>query len=156
MPFQMARSQQFEMALDRGCDVVIHLVSTPIAVRQALGEIVNHPTIAQLDIAVLGDVQLVLAEVLNNIVEHAFDCDDGKIELRLRSEARRLFCTILDFGAPMPQGLLPTGLPQSVGGDQPPAEGGYGWFLIRAMAKNLLYRRIGSRNHLSFEVKIEQ
>lgn len=141
-------------------DLVYHgqfvLVSTAGAVRAALGDIVRHPVVAKLPEDARGSAELVLAEALNNIVEHAYDQDDGKIELRLYRMPGTLLCDVFDTGAPMPNCEMPQGLAQSVDqtGDLP--EGGFGWFLIRTLTQNLKYRRIGARNHLSFQLNIEQ
>jgi serine/threonine-protein kinase RsbW len=93
---------------------------------------------------------------LNNIVEHAYDRDDGQIELRLQWLPGRLVCELLDAGLPMPDCTLPEGRAQSVADDQALPEGGFGWFLIRQLTEKLLYQRIGARNHLSFQLNVEQ
>ena len=56
----------------------------------------------------------------------------------------------------MPDHTLPMGLPQPIGVDKDLPEGGFGWFLIRSLTENLTYRRIDARNHLSFQLIIEQ
>jgi serine/threonine-protein kinase RsbW len=35
-------------------------------------------------------------------------------------------------------------------------EGGFGWFLIRALSRDLDYRRVGGRNLLSFRLNTQQ
>ena len=152
----MACQARSDMALDACCDAVFQIASTPIAVRDALREILDHPVLAQLPEDARGTAELVLAEALNNIVEHAYDRDDGPIGLRLQRQPTRLICDVFDAGAPMPNSELPKGLAQPVGPNQDLPEGGYGWFLIRALTENLVYRRIAARNHLSFQLNIEQ
>jgi serine/threonine-protein kinase RsbW len=135
---------------------VLQIASTPIAVRDALRDIMGHPAMTRLSKDARGNADLVLAEALNNIVEHAYDRDDGQIELRLRWLPGRLFCDLLDTGLPMPDCTLPEGLAQSVDDDLTLPEGGFGWFLIRQLTENLLYQRIGTCNHLSFLLNVEQ
>ncbi|MDH2326634.1 ATP-binding protein [Cereibacter sp. SYSU M97828] len=91
--------------------------------------------------------QIVLAEVLNNIVEHAYAEQGGGIDLLLWVEAGGLRCVVTDRGAPMPSGRLPKGRSPHPG-DLP--QGGFGWFLIRSLARDLRYRRAEGRNELSF------
>lgn len=102
------------------------------------------------------NAEVVLAEALNNIVEHAYDCENGQIEVRLRPSLGLLHCNIFDAGAPMPNDELPAGLAQPIGPGHTLPEGGFGWFLIRTLTTHLNYRRIDARNHLSFQLNIEQ
>jgi serine/threonine-protein kinase RsbW len=132
------------------------IASTPLAVRHGLKGILDHPAMGSLSDATRGNAELVLAEALNNIVEHAYDSEDGQIDVQLRWFADRICCNVVDAGLPMPNGDVPQGLAQPIGGNQDLAEGGYGWFLIRALTTDLTYRRIDARNHLSFQLNIEQ
>lgn len=50
----------------------------------------------------------------------------------------------------MPGLCLPPGLQQPVDLLEDIPEGGYGWFLIRSLTKDLAYHRINGTNHLSF------
>lgn len=93
--------------------------------------------------------QIVLAEVLNNIVEHAYAGQGGRIDLTLSTGADGLRCVVTDCGEPMPSGRLPKGRSPRPG-DLP--QGGFGWFLIRSLARDLRYSREGGRNELSFRL----
>ena len=73
----MACQAPSDMPLDASCNAVFHIASTPMAVRDALLEILGHPVMAHLPDDARGTAELVLAEALNNIVEHAYDRDDG-------------------------------------------------------------------------------
>ena len=96
-------------------------------------------------------VELVLAEILNNISEHAYPSGSGVVELLLRKEADVLDCRVRDWDYPMSDGDLPTGLlPEAQ--DMP--EGGFGWHIIRALAEGLCYRRLVSCNELRFRLQI--
>jgi serine/threonine-protein kinase RsbW len=138
------------------CDAIFVIASTALAVRQGLRDILCHPIMAQLSADARGSAEVVLAEALNNIVEHAYDRVDGQIDLHLKLQSGRLMCDICDDGVPMPNCELPTGLAQTIGADDDLPEGGFGWFLIRSMTDDLAYRRIDARNHLSFQLNVEQ
>lgn len=145
-----------EMPRDFAPDAVFFIVSAPFGVRNALLVILAHPTVAVLSDNLRGNAELVLAEVLNNIVEHAYDGNDGQIELRLRKACGRLYCDVFDQGAAMPNGHLPAGLAPPAHSNHDLAEGGFGWFLIRTLTEDLTYRRTDACNHLSFQLNIEQ
>lgn len=132
--------------------LVLHIPGEPGAVRAALRQILGTPALAGLGAEGRGTVELVLAEVLNNIVEHAYGAGGGTIEIVLRPGPAGLDCRIADAGGPMPGGALPPGLPPDLtpGGDLP--EGGFGWHLIRSLTTGLAYRREGGRNLISFHL----
>lgn len=101
-----------------------------------------------------GQIELVLAEVLNNIVEHAYaERLGGRIEITLERAADRLWCRVSDSGAPMPGGRPPpaaaSAIPDGVT-DLP--EGGFGWFLIHNLADDLSYAREEGMNTLRFSI----
>ncbi|MBT53569.1 MAG: hypothetical protein CMF72_09255 [Mameliella sp.] len=100
--------------------------------------------------------ELVVAEVLNNIVEHAYqDRAGGDILLRLRFGHERLTVEFTDFGLPMPSGVAPDGALANV--DVPVEElpeGGFGWFLIRSLSEDLTYCHDGGRNLLTLAISL--
>lgn len=105
--------------------------------------------------------QIVLAEVLNNIVEHAYGETPGEIEVTIDVSSVGLSFRIIDAGLPLPDGALPLGdLP--VGGapvlcpDGEMPEGGFGWYLIRTLSEDVAYRREGERNFLTFRISAQQ
>ncbi len=130
--------------------------STPLAVRQALCALFDTLMPGPITQPARDAAQIVLAEALNNIVEHAYAQSPGEIEVTVTFSATGLVCSITDAGLPMPDACLPPGdlapLPQS--GDLP--EGGFGWHLIRALSQDLHYRREGGRNLLSFRIDAKQ
>lgn len=105
----------------------------------------------------LDRLEIALAEVFNNVVEHAYaDAPDGEVEVTVDVLPPGLHITIWDDGVPMPAGRLPGGQtadPGLAGHEQP--EGGYGLFLIRQLAKKLRYERVGERNRLSFRFALD-
>jgi serine/threonine-protein kinase RsbW len=99
----------------------------------------------------LGTAELVLAEILNNIVEHAFAASaEGRIDIALRDTGGSLAVQVTDAGAGMPQGAPPSrGLPGVDGPRDTLPEGGFGWALIRQLSTDLDYRREAGQNRLS-------
>jgi serine/threonine-protein kinase RsbW len=135
----------------------VHLVipGDAVAVRKALGRLFGGATLGHLPATDRGLAELALAEVLNNVVEHAYRDGAGKIELTLSVGEGDLRVTVVDRGLPLPGGRLPQGtLPEP--GPDGPAEGGYGWFLIRQLSCDLAYRRINGRNELRFRLLGDQ
>ena len=103
----------------------------------------------------LGDIELVLAEVLTNIQRHAYGDGPGRIDLEIAPVKGGLVCTLMDRGCPMPDGRLPAG--QAVAVDVPSdvlPEGGFGWFLIRSHALALDYSREGGVNCLTLHLPL--
>ena len=121
------------------------------AVRQALQAACDTLLLRSLTEDARGTVQVVIAEALNNIVEHAYSTGEGEIELSLKRKDGKLSVLITDRGHPMPGGHLREGrLPEPDPADLP--EGGFGWFLIRSLSQDLRYCRSEGRNHLFFRL----
>lgn len=95
-------------------------------------------------------VQIVLGEMLNNIVEHGYRDDRlGAVVVRVERQGTAILLTTLDWGRAYSAGALPTGPapePEAL------AEGGYGWFLIRTLARDISYVRRNGCNRLSLSV----
>lgn len=123
----------------------------PSSVRAGLLAMLAAPPLATLSPDRLATIETVLAEVLNNICEHAYSGLGGEIEVSLRLERGALCCVVTDGGAGMPEGLLPPGSLPHMGGTPP--EGGFGWHLIRQLASDLRYERVDGRNQLRFLVR---
>ena len=121
------------------------------AVRAVLSKIISaDPRLSQdPGLSIRGEI--VLAEVLNNIVEHAYRLAGGQILLRLRHGAAGLHCEVLDRGCEMPSGALPCSTdPKISSAVTELAEGGYGWNLIHTLTQDLAYTRHLGTNQLSF------
>ncbi len=118
------------------------------AVRQALLRLRGELPGLGLDASEIGTAEIVVAELLNNIVEHAYAPGaDGGIELDCERRKSRLVCTISDDGRPMPGERLPEkGLAALDVGRQDLPEGGFGWFLIRELVEELSYSRQDGKN----------
>ncbi len=98
-----------------------------------------------------GTAEIVIAEALNNIVEHAYASTEGEIELSLIYENGKLTVLVTDGGTAMPGGRMPEGLMPEPDPVDPP-EGGFGWFMIRSLSQDLRYFRSEGRNHLFFRL----
>jgi len=152
------RKTEADTNLEHNLELRLIFRSEPLAVRRALECILSD--LGHLDMALedCGAVELVLAEVMNNIVEHAYVGDrSGVIELHISGANHGLFCTVIDDGLPMPDGNPPMGKKYDLycpRKDLP--EGGFGWALIRELVQELGYERVGNRNYLTFLLNVER
>lgn len=141
-----------------GCGaVVLHMQGGAWAVRDALRRTIAALEPLALDPEETGTIQIVLAEVLNNIIEHAYPTspEGGPVRLALGHRQDGLHVCICDRGHAMPDGKLPVDMdaaPSVAPEDLP--EGGFGWFLIRDLAKDLRYRRVGEENRLDLRIAV--
>lgn len=122
-----------------------------LAVRAALARMLAAPPLRDLPETARANAEIVLAEALNNVVEHAYAAGPGAIEVTLAGVPGWLDCQIVDRGLPMPGLSLPAGRLPAAEPSGPP-EGGFGWHLIRSLACDLVYRRSGGCNRLSFRL----
>lgn len=105
----------------------------------------------------LSSVEIVLAEALNNVVEHGYPSGGGEIYLKLRQHRAGILIQIKDKGRPMPGGRTPVGdHPATSSRIEHLPEGGYGWFLIRELARDLIYDREDGENILIFRLALGQ
>ncbi len=130
----------------------VAFTATPLAVRESLAQMLALPPLCLLTDEARGTAELVLAEVLNNVAEHAYADTAGQVTVSLGPTDRGLHCRIVDQGRAMPNGALPDGrLPG--GADMPLEdlpEGGFGWHLIRSLTTDLNYSRVDGCNDLQF------
>jgi len=100
--------------------------------------------------------EIVLAEVLNNIVEHSYEGSNmGTIHVSVLCNDDMISIETRDYGMPMP-GLTPPNpdqdeLPMAVE-DLP--EGGFGWFFIRTLSSLMEYRRSGKQNIFCVQIPL--
>lgn len=132
--------------------ICLSLDAQPDAVRGALGSITNwmngralaHET-----------AELVLAEILNNLVEHATNPNAAVINLRLREDPDSIYCEVLDQGA----SFSPLSVKKSaqsyhdVPVDDLP-EGGFGLFLVQTLAESISYQSENGQNRLSLRLPL--
>ncbi len=127
------------------------------APRAALRQLLQSLQVLNLDVEEAGTIELVVAEALNNICEHAYEdgASSGPIDIRCTQMRDGLHFAIIDQGLPMPDGQTPMGLPANVDVDlMDMPEGGFGWFLIKDLAKDVHYARDGDSNRLSMRVAV--
>jgi serine/threonine-protein kinase RsbW len=127
----------------------------PCEVRTHLAALDGRRKAAGLPSARFDELVIVLGEVLNNVVEHAFvGCPDpGWIDVEVVRDGRSVRVALADDGAPLPPALL-RGADLPAGGellDDLP-EGGFGWFIVHSLVDDMTYERDGGRNVLSFSV----
>ena len=135
----------------------ISVQSSEMAVREALSGFITCLDPLALDIEEVSTVELVLAEALNNIVEHAYPPELPDKPIRVHCKHRRdgLHVRISDDGKPMPNGQMPIGMAQDLEVDvMDMPEGGFGWFLIKDLAKDVTYRREGHENRLELRLAV--
>lgn len=100
----------------------------------------------------LWTLELILAEALNNVTEHAYAGASGPVELEVEQRAGGLCCRVSDHGRPMPDDDAPNPpLPVIEPPDHLP-EGGFGWHIIRSLTADLTYRRLEGCNTLTMLV----
>ena len=119
-----------------------------------------NQTLSQLGLPMepLFSLQLVLAEVLNNVVEHAYgDSGKGSICLTVSVREHRITCEVIDHGRAMPGGRLPPARrhrPDTLDIQDLP-EGGFGWALIHDLTTGLDYSRSAGMNRLCFHIPLK-
>lgn len=106
----------------------------------------------------LGRVEIVLAEAMNNVAEHAYDPErGGDVRLGVLLGPTCLHCILSDRGHPLPGLRIPDGaLPGTAVARENLPEGGFGWFLIRELTEHLRYDRRGNRNRLTIGFHLAQ
>lgn len=96
--------------------------------------------------------KIALAEVLNNVVEHAYaGVQLGAVAVLVSAGPATVTITVIDWGTAYPNFDIPE--------DAPPeptqlAEGGYGWFLIRSLTSQVMYTRSARANILKLTLDI--
>lgn len=135
----------------------ISVVSGQMAVRTALGQLLDGLKPLSLDVEEAGTVELVMAEALNNIVEHAYPEHEegGPIDITCAHAQDGLHLTVIDSGRAMPDGQTPIGVAADIDVDfcdMP--EGGFGWFLIKDLAKDVSYQRQNTENLLQLRLAV--
>lgn len=138
------------------------LDANPFAVQQTLID-VRHRFQGTVADDALARMELVMAEILNNIAQHG--TGQGKepaadapprpvvtIHVSVTRHAGGLACAITDDGAPLPPDCLSDP-------DHPPSPevaamraGGFGWVIIRDLTRSLFHFRERSRNVLCFNI----
>lgn len=129
---------------------------TPDGVRDALAALRARLEQAAVDPDAAFTAELLVAEALNNVVEHALaGLDRAVFGLAVSYRCHSLRVEIRDRGKPMPDGHLPAGrLPDITEDTSALPEGGFGWYMIRAVVEDLAYARVAGENRLSFRIPL--
>ncbi|SIS54722.1 ATP-binding protein [Paracoccus saliphilus] len=137
------------------------LTANPFAIREALSDVRNRFT-KSANPDTIGRLELVLAEVLNNVAEHAVPRhgnlpakDVPTIHLSIVRTERGFVCAVADDGISLPDKCLqPHSLPKTENSGL--SESGFGWFLIQDLTQTLCYYREEQKNYLAFSVPLTQ
>lgn len=134
-------------------ELVLDFVARPLEVRRSLAAVARHLAAAGKGGDTRGRVEIVLAEALNNVVEHAYHGQPGgRITLTLRLDGGLARITLCDRGRPMPGCALPAPRPMPAPTADGLPEGGFGWTLIRALTARAAYRRHAGWNCLDLDI----
>lgn len=104
----------------------------------------------------VGRVEIALAELFNNIAEHAYrDEGNGEVRCFMAAKGDCLVVEVTDQGSPMPGGEIPEGTLPNLDvtlNDLP--EGGFGWHLIHAQTSSITHLRmsLGNCTRLNFDI----
>ena len=126
------------------------------SIRDALRDIRHRLEEQTFSLEELNTVEVVLAEVMNNVAEHAYAWRrDGEMLVHVRATQEGLHCSVTDEGRAMPDDALPfgDGLDPATPVDDLP-EGGFGWLIIRRLAHDVHYVREHGVNQLSFRLAV--
>lgn len=98
----------------------------------------------------IGDINLVLAEAMTNIIRHGGLESTDEICLTLSLRDGTMSCVLVDTGVSFDPAELGHALPDP----NQLKEGGYGWFIIRNLSQSIKYSRENGRNSLSFALPL--
>ncbi|QXT40174.1 ATP-binding protein [Gymnodinialimonas ceratoperidinii] len=142
------------MSQDKAPDVALRFLSGSIPVRHALEKTRAAVRAAKIDGATCDTSQIILGEVLNNVVEHAYGFEPGHpiaVSIWLREDG--LWCEVMDHGARMPDSMMRLGAGKvhfDPTNREALPEGGFGWAMVCELTEKLRYRRVDSTNQLAF------
>ena len=141
---------------DRPVTLKIAFPSGEMEVRQALAELRRGLAPMELAPEDEGAIELVLGEVLNNVVEHAYGPGKtGEVEMACTPRGGALDFEVRDGGRALPGLTLPEGvLPDLDCARDDLPEGGFGWFLVKSLVTGLRYERRAGCNLLRFRVPL--
>ena len=133
------------------------VAASEAGVRCGLGRIRAFLFAAGLSDETCGTAEIILAEALNDVAEHAYAGRDAgspnDIEVMITLDGTTAAIKITDSGAPLPGLRPPEGHPPPLEGSGAGLpEGGFGWFLIRSLTTRLSYMRQDNRNMLKLSI----
>ena len=128
--------------------VAIHSIQEEVS--NVVSKISDWLNIHCVDSDTVGELELVLAEVLKNVVEHAYlYAEDGEIDILVRLRNDRLHATITDKGRKFdgPPSLKEMDVENMAFEELP--EGGFGWNLIRMLMNKIEFEHKDHQNKLT-------
>lgn len=130
--------------------------SDPASVRLALSRLRRFLVARCLTREEIDTVELVVAEVLNNVGEHSYGtATPGSVSLVVRELTNGIGFLIADAGRRMPGCALPDGdRPAIAKPRRQMPEGGFGWFMVRYLARDLTYVRRNGVNEVRFRIAV--
>lgn len=135
-------------------EIRLLLSSDLISVRHALIELQAALRQREVPADMLIEIELVLAEVLNNICKHAYDNDPaGLVRLVVRIREGAVHCSTVDRGRPLPGQAPPPARRLSSPDAHGTPESGFGWHIIQELTSTLRYARRRGRNHMCFTIR---
>lgn len=103
----------------------------------------------------IGDVMLVLAEALNNVIEHAYGTEtSGDIQIKGTLRSQTLSLQIVDKGRPFEGPPDEVILNTEVYELSEMPDGGFGWFLIKSLTEDIHFSHDGGKNKLTLVVAV--
>lgn len=129
-------------------------IATTAGIRCLLSDLRTRLEEAGLSPETCGTVEIVLAEALNNVAEHAYPPDSpGPVHVRVVIHQEGLTCELTDAGRAMPGLVVPAGTPPDTEGPSSTLpEGGFGWLLIHSLTTDLDYDHRNGHNRLSLTI----
>lgn len=138
--------------------IQFNLVATPMAVRDAIARILADMGAAGIKPDTCSTTELVLAEVLNNVCEHAYHgTEPGPVQVVADLSGTRPGFVIRDRGHPVPAHLSQE--PTQPDLDKPLndlPEGGFGRFLVFSLTDGLRFSRQNGWNVAEFSISDRQ
>lgn len=128
----------------------IRFRASELEARQCLLDVTTRLAAQGLHAETVQNVEIVLAEAINNIVEHAYaGVPEGHIDLQCYPVEAQLMICLQDTGQPLPQDQIPPAVLAPLSSERSDLpEGGFGWFLIQSLATAVRYERDDCHNTL--------
>ena len=132
----------------------ISFTALPDEVRRVLGQVRHWLERRRISAANRGTIEIVLAEALNNVVEHAYAGSvPGSVGLALHIHDAAVLIAVHDRGRTLPAETPPVGAPRPDPATLP--EGGFGWHLIDDLSQSICYAREAGCNRLCLRLALQ-
>jgi len=133
----------------------ISFAARPEEVRRALTRVRRWLERRRISPANRGTIEIVLAEALNNVVEHAYAGSvPGAVWLALRIRDDAVLIALHDHGRTLPGKAPPLGSNRPDPAGLP--EGGFGWHLIDDLSQSICYAHEAGCNRLCLRLALQQ